>query len=84
MSSDKDHAADHSADSSAAHADAHGGHDGQAPATDIIPESSPQDMLLKLITVAAAVLISGTFLWWYMLPLSGEMESHAGGEAVQH
>jgi hypothetical protein len=72
----KDAAQDHSA--------SHSGHDEQAPATDIIPENSPQDLLLKCVTIVAAVLISGTFLWWYSLPLAPAGEGHGGAETVEH
>lgn len=55
------------------------GHDGPPPATDIIPESSPQDLLLKVLTVVAAFLISGNFAWWMTQPLPSGGE-HGGAE----
>jgi hypothetical protein len=81
MSADKDHAPGNADDHASDHADSH---DGQAPATDIIPESSPQDLLLKCVTAIAAVLISGTFIWWWTLPFSADMEGHGGAESIQH
>jgi hypothetical protein len=77
MSSDSDHDKDHG--------NGHDSHDGQAAATDIIPENSPQDLLLKIVTVAALVLISGSFIWWYGLPQTAEAGSeHGGAEQGQH
>jgi len=82
MSSDHDKAADHGD----AHGDSHGGHDAHTPATDVIPENSPQDMLLKLVTVVGAILIIGCFGGWWMttpLPEGGEHGGHAEGAAVE-
>jgi len=86
MSSDHDKAADHSD----GHGDSHGGHDAHddhAPAADVIPESSLQDMLLKGVTIAGAVLIIGTGFWWsFSVPLPEGGEGHGGhaeGGAVE-
>jgi len=61
--------------------DAHTGHDDHPAATDIIPENSPQDLVLKLVTIISAVLISGTFAWWWMQPLSESAEGHGAVES---
>jgi hypothetical protein len=74
MSANKDHA--HS------EPDAHGTSD-HPVATDIIPDTSPQDLVLKVVTVVAFFLISGSFVWWYCQPLSVS-EGHGGGQIEQH
>jgi len=75
MSSDNDHS----------HSSApHDGHDGPPPATDIIPENSPQDLVLKIVAVVGAFLISGSFVWWWLQPLSASVEGNGAAEEVQH
>jgi hypothetical protein len=76
MSTDNDHDKDHG--------NGHDSHDGPPAATDIIPENSPQDLVLKGVTIAAAILISGSFIWWNGLPLSVEAGEHGGAEQGQH
>ena len=65
--------------------DDHGhGHDDHAVATDIIPESSPQDLMLKGVTIIAAILVIGTFVFWEMQPLPVAVEEHGGSETSAH
>lgn len=70
---DHDHKHDHGHDDHDAHG--HPTHAGE-----IIPETSMQDMLLKLVTVVAAGLLIGTMGWWWSQPLA--VEHH--GSAEQH
>jgi len=46
-----DHASDHASDHVNEHVDA-------------IPESSAQDLILKAVALAAAVVLYGTGIWW--------------------
>ncbi len=73
MSSDQHHADDHGH----AHDDSHGAH-----ATEAIPESSPQDLILKAVTLAAAVVLIGSGWWWSMQPLPER--SHEAGHEQSH
>lgn len=85
MSSDHSH--DSNSDNGHGHDDhGHGhddhghGHDAHAPAGDVIPESSMQDMLLKLVTMVAAVCLIGMGFWWGTSPLP---EGHQGHESQE-
>jgi hypothetical protein len=73
--------------SSDSHSDDHGhdSHDSHAHpvATDVIPETSLQDMLLKVLTICAAVLLYGMAFWWMSLPVA-EASHEAGSEHSEH
>lgn len=77
MSSDS-HSDDHG--HSTSHGDDHS-HDshGHAVATDVIPETSLQDMLLKVLTICAAGLLYGMAFWWMGVPVA-EVSHEAGSE----
>lgn len=67
-------------------ADDHGahGHDDHA-AVDGIPESSPQDLILKVLTLVTAVVLYGTGIWWAFVPLSDAHETgHETGHEAAH
>jgi hypothetical protein len=60
-------------------------HDEHPASTDIIPESSLQDMALKVVTVAAFVLVNFAFMgWWFTLDLSQAGAGHGGAETTEH
>lgn len=73
MSSDS-HSDDHSHDSHDSH--------GHAPAADVIPESSVQDLGLKGLTIAAAALLYFMAFSWMGVPLP-EAGHEAGPEHGQ-
>lgn len=72
--------------SSDSHSDDHGhdSHDNAHPvATDVIPETSLQDMLLKVLTICAAGLLYGMAFWWMGVPVA-EVCHEAGSEHSEH
>lgn len=91
---DHGHEHKHGNDCQHEHSHDHDSHDSHGPshAGEIIPETSLQDMVLKLVTVAAAGLLIGTMGWWWTLPLesgheatgSHSQEHAAGHEQSQH
>lgn len=73
--------------SSDSHSDDHGhdSHDSHAHpvATDVIPETSLQDMLLKVLTICAAGLLYGMAFWWMGVPVA-DVGHEAGSEHSEH
>jgi hypothetical protein len=76
---------EHVCDHDEIHEHSHDSHDSHGPshAGEIIPETSLQDMVLKLVTVAAAGLLIGTMGWWATLPLESGHEA-AGSHGQEH
>ncbi|CAN5284171.1 hypothetical protein BH11CYA1_BH11CYA1_38020 [soil metagenome] len=75
---------------SSAHGDDHGhdSHDSHAVATDVIPETSAQDMILKALTICVAGLLYFMAFSWMGVPLpeaghgtGSEHSSEHGAEA---
>ncbi len=77
--------------SSDSHADdqghGHDSHDAHA-SSEGIPESSLQDLILKGVTIVAAVALIGSGFWWKMQPLpeggheAGHEQSHEPGQSA--
>lgn len=79
MSSDS-HSDDHGHSTSHGDDHSHDSHDNAHPvATDVIPETSLQDMLLKVLTICAAGLLYGMAFWWMGVPVA-EVSHEAGSE----
>ena len=84
MSSDDSHASPSTGDHAHDDHSAGHGHDDHAIATDVIPETSVQDMILKGVTILGAGLIIGTFGWWWAQPYPASVEGHGGAEGINH
>ncbi len=69
------------------HGHAHDSHEAHA-SNEGIPESSLQDLILKGVTIAAAVVLIGSGFWWKMQPLpeagheagANHEQSHEAGQ----